>query len=138
MSRSIAVKLKDGAPFTRQDLQYDILHAIFSDTQAVFTDPFTPVPTSGTPGKMTFRDLYIQAIMKSPKSSKMLKDKMKQTPRFATDFAMLCLLANTGRINTTMSCKSCISSWLAQSHVNQFSLVWRIGSLNKTTYGIQK
>lgn len=49
-------------------------------------------------------NLYVNAIMNSPKASKLLKDKMSDTPEFATHFAMLSLLTNVGRINTTMSC----------------------------------
>lgn len=31
---------------------------------------------------------------------------MVETPEFAIDFAKISLLANVGRINTTMACKS--------------------------------
>ena len=36
----------------------------------------------------------------------MLRDKMTETPEFGTDFAKISLLANVGRINTTMACAS--------------------------------
>ncbi|KAK7463793.1 hypothetical protein VKT23_005732 [Stygiomarasmius scandens] len=96
------IKKSDGEPLTRADLQFDLLNAIFSDTHQVFTDPF---PNGGRPAgtKVTFRDLYVNAIYNSPKASKILKEKMSDIPDFATDFAMMTLLANVGRINTTMS-----------------------------------
>ncbi|THU94854.1 hypothetical protein K435DRAFT_724244 [Dendrothele bispora CBS 962.96] len=96
------IKKTDGDPLTRQDLQFDLLHAIFSDQHQVFTDPF---PNGSRPAgsKVTFRDLYVNAIYNSPKASKILKEKMVDIPEFATDFAMMTLLANVGRINTTMS-----------------------------------
>jgi len=114
------IKKSDGEPLTRVDLQFDLLNAIFSDTHQVFTDPF---PNGGRPAgtKVTFRcvassstclstnmyssDLYVNAIYNSPKASKILKEKMSDIPDFATDFAMMTLLANVGRINTTMSCE---------------------------------
>ncbi|KAF5382982.1 hypothetical protein D9757_006348 [Collybiopsis confluens] len=94
----------DNAPLTRIDLQYDLLHSIFSDENEVFTDPF-PCQFDTIPprSRVTFRNLYVNAVMNSPKASKLLKDKMLEIPEFATHFAMLSLLTNVGRINTTMS-----------------------------------
>lgn len=101
--KPVAIKHVDGQPLSRRDLQYDVLHHIFTDTHQVFTDP----TYGGTPArKVCFRDLYVNAIMHSPKSSKMSRDKMTDVPNFATDFAMLSMLANVGRVNTTMSCMS--------------------------------
>lgn len=42
--------------------------------------------------------------MDSPRCSKALREKMQETPDFATDFAKMSLLANVGRVNTTMTC----------------------------------
>ncbi|KAJ3804787.1 hypothetical protein F5876DRAFT_70345 [Lentinula aff. lateritia] len=98
------LKKSDNAPLTRADLQYDLLAFLFSDTNAVFTDPFASQLDNRTArSRVTFRNLYVNAIMNSPKASKLLKDKMSDTPEFATHFAMLSLLTNVGRINTTMS-----------------------------------
>jgi len=102
--RVVALKRADGEPLTRSEVQYDLLNAIFGDSHSVFTDPYL---TNGTqPGdKLCFRDLYIKSIFYSPKATKALKDKMTESSIFSLDFAMLSLLVNVGRINTTMSCQ---------------------------------
>ncbi|KAF8349890.1 hypothetical protein F5887DRAFT_405062 [Amanita rubescens] len=95
--RVVPIKRADGEPLTRSDIQYDLLSDIFSDTSNAFTNPWkNSKPTC-------FRDLYVDAIINSPKATKALKDKMSNSPTFATSFAMLSLLVNVGRINTTMS-----------------------------------
>ena len=99
--RTIALKRADGEPLTRFDIQYDVLHHIFHDVQSVFTDPYS---SGDSASKVTFRDLYIKTILHSPKATKALKDKMTESEIFAEDFAMLALLVNVGRVNTTMSC----------------------------------
>lgn len=101
--RVVALKRGDGEPLTRVDIQYDVLHAIFTDAHAVFTDPYAATEEGS---KLTFRELYTKAIVHSPKATKALRDKMLETPAFAADFAMLALLVNVGRVNTTMSCAS--------------------------------
>jgi len=104
--RLVAIKHGDGEPLTRADIQYDVLHAIFADTHEVFTNPFA----SKDAPKMSFKDLYIKSILHSPKATKALKDKMNESEEFSEDYAMLSLLVNVGRINTTMSCESLSSS----------------------------
>lgn len=86
---------------TRQDIQYDLLRCIFSDETKAFTDQR---PGSSSE-KICFRELYISALCQSSKCSKVLKDKMKERPAFAVELAKISLLANVGRINTTMACK---------------------------------
>ena len=54
---------------------------------------------------VNFCDLYVNALYNSPKCSKVLKDKMVETPAFAIEFAKIALLTNVGRINTTMACE---------------------------------
>ncbi|KAF8973759.1 hypothetical protein BDZ97DRAFT_392005 [Flammula alnicola] len=98
--RVVALKRADGEPLTRADIQYDVLHGIFSDTHEVFSDPYRDTEDGK---KLCFRDLYIKAIFNSPKATKALKDKMTESSTFALDFAMLSLLVNVGRVNTTMS-----------------------------------
>lgn len=99
MRKGHAIKRTDAEPLTREDLQYAFLRHIFDDQHAVFSDPFA----NGK--KVTFRDLYVNALLSSPRSSRAIKDKMVEVPEYATDFAMLALLANVGRINTTMACE---------------------------------
>ena len=107
----VPIKHPDGHPLTRADLQFDFLDAVFSDSQAVFTNPYAPSLGSDDDSdsisrtKITFRELYINAILRSPKATKVLKDKMSESTMFAVDFAMLALLVNVGRVNTTMSCE---------------------------------
>ncbi|KJA26146.1 hypothetical protein HYPSUDRAFT_133643, partial [Hypholoma sublateritium FD-334 SS-4] len=98
--RVVALKRGDGEPLTRVDIQYDVLHAIFGDAHAVFSDPYAATEEGS---KLTFRELYTKAILHSPKATKALRDKMLEAPVFAADFAMLALLVNVGRVNTTMS-----------------------------------
>ena len=100
--RGVAIKRADGEPLTRVDLQYDFLRAVFDDQHEVFTDPYAAKDAPSS--KVTFRDLYIKAILHSPRATKALKDKMTESSVYAEDFAMLSLLVNVGRVNTTMSC----------------------------------
>jgi len=100
--RVIPIKRADGEPLTRVDIQYDLLQAIFDDPLEVFSNPYVP---NDTEAKLSFHNLYIKSILHSPKATKALKDKMNESPEFALDFAMLSLLVNVGRVNTTMSCE---------------------------------
>lgn len=106
--KTVALKRVDGEPLTRLDIQYDVLYNIFHDTHDVFTDPY---PSSTTPPKVCFRELYLKTILNSPKATKALKDKMADSNLFAEDFAMLALLVNVGRVNTTMSCMFSSGVW---------------------------
>jgi Ino eighty subunit 1 len=112
--KAFAIKHQEAEPLTRWDLQYDFLYHIFAAPERVFTDPTLSPPTKedggggggGGGGTVTFRDLYVHALMSSPRCSKALREKMQETPEFATDFAKMSLLANVGRVNTTMTCLS--------------------------------
>ncbi len=101
--RIVALRRADGEPLTRIDVQYDFLHAVFGDSHRVFTDPYL-TNDAQSDDKLCFRDLYIKSISHSPRATKALKDKMMESSVFSLDFAMLSLLVNVGRINTTMSC----------------------------------
>jgi Ino eighty subunit 1 len=94
------VKLEDGQQLTRRDLQFDLLSHLMNNTSAVFTDPFA----SPNADRVCFRDLYVNAIISSGKVSQVVRDKLRDVPQFATDFAMLSLLANVGRITSGMAC----------------------------------
>ena len=114
--KAFAIKHQEAEPLSRRDLQYDFLYHIFAAPERVFTDPNLPPPPppkedgEGEDGEgggtVTFRDLYVHALMSSPRCSKALREKMQETPEFATDFAKMSLLANVGRVNTTMTCLS--------------------------------
>ncbi|KAI0094599.1 hypothetical protein BDY19DRAFT_901750 [Irpex rosettiformis] len=101
--KQIAIKHADGEPLTRSDLQYDLLYYLFSDTRAVFTDPHTTLKGDSPGTKVTFRDLYVNALVHSPRCSKVSRNKLLANPQFADKFAKISLLSNINRINTTMA-----------------------------------
>lgn len=96
--KTLPIKRGDAEPLTREDLQYDLLYYIFADRTVAFVDYLAP----GKP-LVNFCDLYVNALYNSSKCSKVLKDKMVETPAFAIEFAKISLLTNVGRINTTMA-----------------------------------
>ncbi|EKM83715.1 hypothetical protein AGABI1DRAFT_124042 [Agaricus bisporus var. burnettii JB137-S8] len=96
--KALPIKRNDAEPLSREDVQFDLLNYIFSDSTSAFTNP-----TPGKTAKIPFHELYINALYSSAKCSKVLKDKMIDTPAFATELAKFSLLTNVGRINTTMA-----------------------------------
>lgn len=92
------LKKDDGIPLWRKDIQYDFLKYVFDDEQKVFTK------MDGEKG-FTFADIYLDAMAKSSKCSKILKDKLLTERPAAVNMAMVCLLVNVGRMNTTLNCK---------------------------------
>jgi len=91
------LKKEDGIPLWRKDIQFDFLKYVFEDEQKVFTK------TDKTAG-FTFADIYLDAMAKSSKCSKILKDKLLTERPAAINMAMVCLLVNVGRMNTTLNC----------------------------------
>lgn len=61
-----------------------------------------PPPGNDT---LTFKELFIEALMHSGKCTRAMRDKMIADEEFAEDFAKVCLLVNAGRINTTLACE---------------------------------
>ena len=98
--KTLPIKRADAEPLTREDIQYDLLFYIFANPVRAFVDYMAP----GRP-HVNFCDLYVNALFNSSKCSKVLKDKMTETPAFALELAKISLLTNVGRINTTMACK---------------------------------
>jgi Ino eighty subunit 1 len=98
--KALPIKRNDAEPLSREDVQFDLLNYIFSESTAAFTNP-----APGKTAKIPFHELYINALYGSAKCSKVLKDKMIDTPAFATELAKFSLLTNVGRINTTMACE---------------------------------
>ena len=94
------LKKDDGEPLWRKDIQYEFLKTIFSNDQAVFTNSYEP---PGFP-LQTFSQLYIDAMARSSKTSKILRDKLLSEHEPARNMAMVCLLVNLGRMNTTLNC----------------------------------
>lgn len=94
------LKKEDGVPLWRKDIQYDFLRYVFDDSTRVFHKV-----SDGTPSH-TFADIYLDAMAKSSKCSKILKDKLLTERAAAINMAMVCLLVNVGRMNTTLNCES--------------------------------
>lgn len=94
------LKKDDGEPLWREDIQYDFLRAVFDNEQKVFTNSYDP---DGL-GMQTFADLYIDTMSRSTKTSKVLRDKLLSDREAAKGMAMVCLLVNVGRMNTTLNC----------------------------------
>ena len=92
------LKKDDGIPLWRKDIQFDFLKYVFDDEQKVFTK------MDGEKG-FTFADIYLDAMAKSSKCSKILKDKLLTERPAAVNMAMVCLLVNVGRMNTTLNCE---------------------------------
>lgn len=105
------LKKEDGVPLWRKDIQYAFLQAVFLDASPVFTG------MDGTGGH-NFADIYIQAMAKSSKTSKILMQKLLTDRESAVNMAMVCLLVNVGRMNTTLNCESLLCS----CHANPSSL----------------
>ncbi|KOS18688.1 Ino eighty subunit 1 [Escovopsis weberi] len=92
------LKKEDGEPLWRRDIQYDFLKGIFDNEQNVFTNSYDP-----DLGKQNFADLYIDTMARSSKTSKVLRDKLMSDREAAKGMAMVCLLVNMGRMNTTLN-----------------------------------
>ncbi|ODV90192.1 hypothetical protein CANCADRAFT_56764 [Tortispora caseinolytica NRRL Y-17796] len=91
------LKKDDGQPLWRRDLQYDFLQCLFADQ----TKAFTLFP-QGT-GLVTFRELYMEALLDSPRISNILKTKLRKDEDMATSMLYMCVLVNIGRMNTTFN-----------------------------------
>ncbi|KAI0129280.1 hypothetical protein F4776DRAFT_163432 [Hypoxylon sp. NC0597] len=95
------LKKEDGEPLWRRDIQYDFLKAVFDDEKRVFTNSYEPVGDGRD--KQSFADLYIDTMARSSKTSKVLRDKLLSDREAAKSMAMVCLLVNVGRMNTTLN-----------------------------------
>ncbi|KAL8857019.1 MAG: hypothetical protein Q9178_006424 [Gyalolechia marmorata] len=93
------LKKDDGVPLWRKDIQFAFLHAVFDDRNPVFTKA-----SDGSHGH-TFAEIYIDAMARSSKTSKILKEKLLSDRSAALSMAMICLLVNVGRMNTTLNCE---------------------------------
>ncbi len=91
------LKKDDGVPLWRADIQYEFLRLVFEDRSPHFTRL-----SDGQKG-CNFADIYIDAMARSSKTSKVLKDKLISDRTAAQNMAMICLLVNVGRMNTTLN-----------------------------------
>jgi Ino eighty subunit 1 len=109
------LKKDDGIPLWRRDIQYAFLRTVFEDTTPVFTKI-----SDCTTGN-TFADIYIDAMARSSKTSKILKDKLLTDHAAALNMAMVCLLVNVGRMNTTLNCETSGHRIARRKRANRFS-----------------
>ncbi|CAO1637128.1 unnamed protein product [Sympodiomycopsis kandeliae] len=65
-------------------------------------DPQGKIPRPGSK-LLTFKELYIEALLNSPRCTKAVRDKVWQDEDFAENFACVNLLINIGRMNTTLA-----------------------------------
>lgn len=91
------LKKEDGVPLWRKDIQYEFLQAVFDDDKPVFTR------ISDASKGHSFAEIYIDTLAQSSKTSKILKEKLVQDHLSAVTMAMVCLLVNVGRMNTTLN-----------------------------------
>jgi Ino eighty subunit 1 len=91
------LKKDDGVPLWRVDIQFEFLRLVFEDRSPQFTKL-----SDGQKG-CNFADIYIDAMARSSKTSKVLKDKLISDRTAAQNMAMICLLVNMGRMNTTLN-----------------------------------
>jgi hypothetical protein len=105
------IKKRDGLPLLRGDIQFALLSYIFHDQREVFTSSY-----SANAPKMTFAELYIESMSRSSKCSRVVREKLMMDLDLAISVAMVSLLVNVGKMNTTLTCTSLPSS--PSAHVN--------------------
>ena len=93
------LKKEDGIPLWRKDIQLEFLRCVFDDRTNVFTK------ASDGAKNCSFAEIYVDAMARSGKTSKVLRDKMLADHVGAASMAMICLLVNIGRMNTTLNCR---------------------------------
>ena len=110
------LKKEDGIPLWRKDIQFAFLRAVFEDETPVFTK------ASDKTKNHNFADIYIDAMARSSKTSKILKDKLLSDRAAAVNMAMVCLLVNVGRMNTTLNCELLVFHQICSGPDRTFSL----------------
>lgn len=91
------IKKPDGIPLWRKEIQYAFLHEVVHDETRCFTR------ISDGKKDCTFAEIYIDSMARSSKTSKVLKDRLSVDTPAAQNMAMICLLVNVGRMNTTLN-----------------------------------
>lgn len=91
------IKKPDGIPLWRKEIQYAFLQEVVHDEKRCFTR------LSDGKKDCTFAEIYIDSMARSSKTSKILKDRLMVDTPAAQNMAMICLLVNVGRMNTTLN-----------------------------------
>ncbi|KAH3680782.1 hypothetical protein WICMUC_000133 [Wickerhamomyces mucosus] len=137
-ARSRHLKKEDGHPFTRKDIQFAFLRALFDNKVKAFSDPFPDLQERvklqadedrseeglevedtreyNSEEKLTFAELYIKTIAHSSKCSKILRDRLLNDFNTSIPTCMICLLVNVGRMNTTINFVPDMKSQLRTYH----------------------
>lgn len=121
-ARSRHLKKNDGEPYWRNEIQFKFLMSLFFNYDRVFRNPYYNTfhgfdwpdhfkyykDKDGelhlNNGEMlTFFELYLITLLKSSKISKILKARLMLDINYALNFAIICLLVNIGRLNTTVN-----------------------------------
>ena len=55
--------------------------------------------------KMTFKELYIESLITSHRTSRTIRSNIVNDPVYAEALAKVCLLLNVGKMNTTLACE---------------------------------
>lgn len=93
------IKKPDGVPLFRKDIQFALLSHIFNDDKEVFTSSYDALKP-----KSTFSELYIESMSRSSKCSRVVREKLLADTELAISVAMVSLLVNVGKMNTTLTC----------------------------------
>ena len=91
------IKKVDGEPLWRKDIQLRFLELVVNDETPCFTR------VGDSKKNMPFVDIYIDAVIRSSRTSKVLRDRLGSDREAAVHMAMICLLVNVGRMNTTLN-----------------------------------
>jgi hypothetical protein len=121
-ARSRHLKKNDGEPYWRNEIQFKFLMHLFFNHNRVFRNPYYNTlhgfdwpehfkyykdkngKIHSNDGEMlTFFELYLITLLKSSKISKILKARLMIDINYALNFAIICLLVNIGRLNTTVN-----------------------------------
>ncbi|GAA5823605.1 hypothetical protein JCM11251_000695 [Rhodosporidiobolus azoricus] len=98
-----AIKKLDSEPLLRHDIQWQVLKEIFSDRTFRFTAPVDQNSPPSDPIYLNFDQLFLESVLSSLKTTQNVRNKLISNPQFAINYCKLCLLVNTGRVNTTLA-----------------------------------
>lgn len=121
-ARSRHLKKNDGEPYWRNEVQFEFLMRLLFNHDRVFKNPYfntihgfdwpdhfryykdeNGVLHASRGEMLTFFELYLITLLKSSKISKILKARLMLDINYALNFAVICLLVNIGRLNTTVN-----------------------------------
>ena len=98
-SKYQSIKLPDGQPIYRKIICYDFLNELFSNDVKVFTNPFNVFGE-----KLTFFELYVNALLNSNKATKSLKDKLLSDKGYASDVCKVLVVLSFDNLSVVFIC----------------------------------